>query len=157
MLAWVVIYRQHLRHSTPIPSSLRTPRLCVGFSGTFFHHSSLSPIFRIFFQVPYPVSPLLATLTKTPGVWGHSSHFGKVCAVTAMRTRISFKFFRFILLRTLLYFFAPSRNSTDLFSIASTLCVKKTTAGAGHILLFNPFRNTCESAHPDLEFGDGGT
>src|SRR5260370_42020148 len=36
----------------------------------------LPPILRILFQVPYPVSPLRATLTKTPGVWGYSSHFG---------------------------------------------------------------------------------
>jgi hypothetical protein len=35
-----------------------------------------SSVFRILFQVPYPVSPLLATLTKTPGVWGYSSHSG---------------------------------------------------------------------------------
>src|SRR5258707_11056964 len=37
---------------------------------------SLPPILRILFQVPYPVSPAFATLTKTPGVWGYSSHFG---------------------------------------------------------------------------------
>src|SRR6266446_10255836 len=37
---------------------------------------SLPPILRTLFQVPYPVSPLRATLTKTPGVWGYSSHFG---------------------------------------------------------------------------------
>src|SRR5882757_5419467 len=34
------------------------------------------PIFRTLFQVPYPVSSLLATLTKTPAVWGYSSHSG---------------------------------------------------------------------------------
>jgi len=37
---------------------------------------SRSPIFRTLFQVPYPASPLFATLTKTTGVWGYSSHFG---------------------------------------------------------------------------------
>jgi hypothetical protein len=37
----------------------------------------LSPsIFRMLFQVPYPVSPAFAALTKTPGVWGYSSRFG---------------------------------------------------------------------------------
>ncbi len=36
----------------------------------------LSPILRTLFQVPYPVSPAFATLTKTPGVWGYSFHFG---------------------------------------------------------------------------------
>ncbi|SRR6266478_5087542 len=34
------------------------------------------PIFRTLSQVPYPVSSLLATLTKTPGVWGYSSYSG---------------------------------------------------------------------------------
>jgi RNA polymerase sigma-70 factor (ECF subfamily) len=38
--------------------------------------SFLSPVLRIFFQVPYPVSPLFATLTKTAGVYPYSSHFG---------------------------------------------------------------------------------
>ncbi len=33
-------------------------------------------ILRTHFQVPYRVSPVFATLTKTPGVWGYSSHFG---------------------------------------------------------------------------------
>src|SRR5467141_4802289 len=37
---------------------------------------SLPRILRTLFQVPYPVSPLRATLTKTPGVRGYSSHFG---------------------------------------------------------------------------------
>jgi hypothetical protein len=34
------------------------------------------PIFRTHFQVPYPATPLFATLMKTAGVWGYSSHFG---------------------------------------------------------------------------------
>src|SRR5712664_3114568 len=34
------------------------------------------PIFRTLFQVPYPATPLFAAHTKTPGVWGYSSHFG---------------------------------------------------------------------------------
>src|SRR6266481_947216 len=32
--------------------------------------AAASSILRTLFQVPYPPSPLLATLTKTPGVWG---------------------------------------------------------------------------------------
>jgi hypothetical protein len=36
----------------------------------------LSSIFRTFFQVPYPVSPLLATLTKSAGVCTNNSHSG---------------------------------------------------------------------------------
>ena len=35
-----------------------------------------SSILRTHFQVPYPATPLFATLTKTPGVWGYSSLFG---------------------------------------------------------------------------------
>ena len=35
-----------------------------------------SPIFRMHFQVPYPVSPLFATLTKTAGVCTNNSHSG---------------------------------------------------------------------------------
>src|SRR6266446_2923799 len=38
--------------------------------------AAASSIFRTLFQVPYAVSPLLATLTKTAGVWGYSSHSG---------------------------------------------------------------------------------
>src|SRR5713101_3320958 len=38
--------------------------------------ASLSSILRTHFRVPYRVSPLVATLTKTPGVWGYSSHSG---------------------------------------------------------------------------------
>ena len=33
-------------------------------------------ILRTLFQVPYPVNPVFATLTQTPGVWGYSSHSG---------------------------------------------------------------------------------
>ena len=39
-------------------------------SGTIFHvtvHSTPTPIFRTLFQVPYPATPLSATLTKTAG------------------------------------------------------------------------------------------
>jgi hypothetical protein len=35
-----------------------------------------SSILRTNFQVPIPASPLFAALTKTPGVWGYSSHSG---------------------------------------------------------------------------------
>jgi hypothetical protein len=57
-----------------------------GQSGAIVHltvHSTLPPIFRTFFQVPYPLSPLLATLTKTPGVWGYSSRFGTLLSPLA--------------------------------------------------------------------------
>jgi hypothetical protein len=38
--------------------------------------SPLPPVFRMFFQVPYPLTPLFATLTKTAGVYPLSSHSG---------------------------------------------------------------------------------
>jgi hypothetical protein len=56
-----------LEASHPLSSSAL--RLCL-------YVASPSSILRTHFQVPYPVSPLLATLTKTPRVWGYSSHFG---------------------------------------------------------------------------------
>src|SRR5437763_16768715 len=37
------------------------------------HILPLSPIFRIFFQVPYPATPLFATVTKTAGVGPNNS------------------------------------------------------------------------------------
>ncbi len=42
----------------------------------FFSCATHSSKFRTLFQVPYPLSPLLATLTKTAGVCPNSSHFG---------------------------------------------------------------------------------
>src|SRR5437867_2095779 len=36
----------------------------------------LSSMFRIFFQVPYPATPLFATLTKTAGVCTSNSQIG---------------------------------------------------------------------------------
>src|SRR5713226_7820996 len=44
-----------------------------------------SPIFRIHFQVPHPVSPAFATLTKTAGVWGYSSHSGTLHASSTFK------------------------------------------------------------------------
>ena len=51
--------------------------------------TSLLPLLRTHFQVPYPASPLLATHTKTPGVWGYSSHFGSPRATCAKGARHS--------------------------------------------------------------------
>src|SRR6266478_717111 len=63
----VVIMVNHLLQ-TSRPFSSSALRFCVS-------APSPSSILRTHFQVPYPVSPLLAILTKTPGVWGYSSHF----------------------------------------------------------------------------------
>jgi hypothetical protein len=62
------------------------------------HRSPLSPIFRTHFQVPYPVSPAVATLTKTAGMCTNNSYSGtRHSALTTLRNS-----FRFTLLRTLL-------------------------------------------------------
>src|SRR5713226_5329683 len=68
----VVITVNHLLEPSH-PLSSFALRLCVSVADP-------SSILRIHFQVPYPLSPLFATLTKTPGVWGYSSHFGTRCA-----------------------------------------------------------------------------
>src|SRR5216684_9343964 len=67
MIAWVVNYRLHLCLA----------REFRAFSASHQPHLLLSsPIFRIFFQVPYPATPLFATLTKTAGVCTSNSHSG---------------------------------------------------------------------------------
>src|SRR6266478_2897529 len=85
MPAWIVIYRRHLTQSglrdghcqaVPKSPSLRTLCLCVKLSDPFLPTFPLSPIFRIFFQVPYPATPLFATLAKTAGVCTNNSHSG---------------------------------------------------------------------------------
>ncbi len=54
MLAWIVIDRRHLRHSTPISSSLRPQRLCVR-----FRLSPKSLRFNLFAD-PHPVNPVVS-------------------------------------------------------------------------------------------------
>ena len=61
-----------------------------------------SPIFRTLFQVPYPASPLFATLTKTPGVWEYSSHSGTHLSTSCSNDLQPIPF-PFTLLRTLLH------------------------------------------------------
>src|SRR5467141_3494201 len=80
MLAWVVIYRRHLQHSTPIPSSLRTLRLCVQLSRpdparvtahycfkSFRRNTYGSPASVANKRLTARLSPLDATLTKNGG------------------------------------------------------------------------------------------
>src|SRR5260370_15509170 len=99
ILAWVVIFRRHHRQASSYrhvtkntsrqllwnlhlrdrdarnPFRIRSYENCRG-SIQHSHPVPLSPIFRIFFQVPYPVTPLFATLTKTAGVCTNTSHSG---------------------------------------------------------------------------------
>jgi len=84
----------------------------------------ISPIFRTLFQVPYLVSPLLATLTKTAGVRTDNSHSGTRSSSLAS----ALKFFAFKLLRTLLH-----AAKTQLFCFQSfPNSFPKTTRGGGY-------------------------
>src|SRR5712672_2742468 len=78
MLAWVVIFRRHSIHSRLGDG----PHHSLPLSSTLLFHPPpsfpSSPIFRIFFQVPYPASPLFATLTKTAGVCTNNSQNEKL-------------------------------------------------------------------------------
>ena len=62
-------FRSTLRR-TPKPHAIRPFRAASPTLPILSHPPvSLPPIFRRLFQVPYPVSPLFATLTKTAGVY----------------------------------------------------------------------------------------
>ena len=86
MIRWLVINRSTLRRTRK--SRAIRPFRAASFAPTISSYPfvSLSLIFRTSFQVPYPVSPFFATLTKTAGVWGYSSHFGTARAVLPTRT-----------------------------------------------------------------------
>ena len=101
----------------------------------FSDHSPLSPIFRTHSQVPYPVSPLLATSmrillpgrfcgTKTAGVYTNNSHSG-TCD-SALSTLLNS--FRFTLLRTLLHL-----EKNQLFYFQSIPHSLSKTAGWGRV------------------------
>src|SRR6266852_5546788 len=64
----VAIMVNQVLETSRLPSS-PAPCLCVSVAAP-------SSILRTLFQVPYPATPSFATLTKTAGVWGYSSHFG---------------------------------------------------------------------------------
>ena len=85
MISWVVIDRSTLRRTRK--SRAIRPFRAAYFTPTIYSYPSvsLSPIFRTLFQVPYAVSPLFATLTKTAGVWRYSSHSGTVDASSTFK------------------------------------------------------------------------
>src|SRR5713226_2768139 len=64
MIAWVVIDRRQLRHSTPIPSSPLPQNLCTRFT--------LSPksLSHNPFADPHPINPVVSILYKNNGRWG---------------------------------------------------------------------------------------
>src|SRR5262249_2821579 len=67
--------------------------------------TELPPIFRIFFQVPYALTPLLLTLTKSAGVYGVSSQSGNPLAASSIFISIfPFRFSCFVLRLPLCHF-----------------------------------------------------
>ena len=74
----VTMVNHLLETSHPLSSSALRPRVSVADS---------SSILRTHFQVPYPATPLFATLTKTPGVYGYSSRFGTRYSIVRDSTR----------------------------------------------------------------------
>src|SRR5260370_1537923 len=100
-LAWAVIFSidsrrpTHCRHVTKIPSpqlllfpALANRDACNPFRIRSYANCRVayalvlrSSIFRTLFQVPYPATPLFATLAKTAGVCTNNSHSGTHPAV----------------------------------------------------------------------------
>src|SRR5713226_158214 len=117
------------------------------------HFASISPLAATLMDLLASVAnkrltaelnPLDATLTKNEG-WGYSSQFGKVCALTATRTRISFKFFLFTLLRTLLHGekYYPLSYQVLLHSL------RKTTGGGVPFQLSSRLASSGNEGQPD--------
>src|SRR5216684_8856792 len=111
MLAWLVIDRRHLRHSTPIVSSLRPQRLCVRFR--------LSPksLPNNTFAGPHPLNLYATIFYKTVGVgyWIPGSPL-----VTHHSSQHSSPF-----LSHSCALFGTAQNSTRFFASASELFTPK--------------------------------
>ena len=97
-----------------------------------------SSILCTHFQVPYPVSPVLATLTKTGGVYTNNSHSGFTPSATernspliTRHSSLALKSFPFIPLRTLLH---TAKLNSFLFKRFRTLCQKPPGWGYGHTM-----------------------
>src|SRR5437899_2079648 len=98
------------------------------------HPLSLFPIFRTFFQVPYPASPLFATLTKTAGYIPIPPD-SELEASTMGTFPIPYSLppipFLFTFFHSLLCFFALIKKTTLLFSNDSALFAKNTQGVEG--------------------------
>ena len=128
MLPWVVIFRRHIRHSTPTPSSLRTLAL------TPLAATLMGPGVSVANKrLTLWLNPLAATLTKNrggcpplevsscPHYWPlhSSSFFSYSCALFCTRENLnSFIFKRF---RTLFRKSAGVGVSLDAFSLPGYL------------------------------------
>jgi hypothetical protein len=97
----------------------------------------LSPIFRTFFQVPYPVTPLFATLTKTAGVCTQNSpfwnRFTPYLAEAPFITRHRIQVLSFqILPHSSALFCARAKLDSFLFKRFRTLRRKTARGGGAH-------------------------
>src|SRR5258708_4467481 len=82
------------------------------------------------------LSPLFLTLTKRPGVWGYSSHFGTAPALSVMGTRYIIQVISFhILAHSFALFCILKELNSLLFNRFRTLC-PKTPAAWGVFSLF---------------------
>ena len=129
MIAWVVIDRRHLRHSTPIPSSLRAAPAPTS-SGSLLT-IALSRLDATFMNVPVSVAnkrltgwlnPLDATLTKNRG-WGAVRLRAK-CSAQRLR-----KFRQLLSFQPIVNSFAPTKITNLFFSVISKLFAKNNRGG----------------------------
>jgi hypothetical protein len=146
MISWVVINRSTLRRTRksrpihPFRAASLAPTI------TSYPSVSLSPIFRTLFQVPYPASPLFATLTKTAGVWGYSSHSETVHASSTFKhpdvtfQRVSD--LSDVFSDTCAFFCTLQKHNSFIFNRFRTLCQKPPGVGGGYSQRFNlqPFQ-----------------
>ncbi len=144
MVAWVVIYRRHLRQ--PRKSHLPRALGAIGDSGPAGKDAILLSLFDFqlsTFNLRIAPSPTLLALCpkSVKQVSSHQSlphSFLKLpgCVPTIPKMEVSsqhlprsLKFFLFKFLRTLLRFFAPTQKATRFFSSDSALFVKKHPGG----------------------------
>ena len=132
MLSWVVTLRSTLRRTRKSHAIrlFRAPSFTSSVSS--YPPVSPSPIFRTFFQVPYPASPLFAILTKTPGVWGYSSHFGTARAVLPTGTPYIIQVLSFhVLTHSFALFLHPQKDQLFCFqAIPNSLAKTPRVGGA---------------------------
>src|SRR5712664_774462 len=116
MLAWVVTDRTHSRQTSPSFS----PRSYSHFGS---HPSLISEKISPFFSCTY-VDPILQPLCFQ--IHECNGGVGSISSpLSTTHYQLPTILRGFILLRTLLHFFALAKNSTLLFSSDSALCVKK--------------------------------
>jgi hypothetical protein len=133
MLAWVVMIRRYTRRASPEHSlcARRLPRpgrgaSALGSPTPSLHHFPMSPIFRTLFQVPYRVTSLFPTLTKTAEVCTNSSHSGTTSNLWTFQ-RVSDLSPFFSTMRAL--FCTGTKFNSFLFKRFRTLCQKPPGVG----------------------------